>query len=144
MLSIKFVRQGAQTPKLATPGSAGYDLFACLEQDVIIAPGKTELIPIGIAIDTGDVGLGAFIFARSGLATKQGLAPANCVGVVDSDYRGEVFVPLHNHSAAAATITHKQRIAQLVLMPVHTPKIEVCDQLPTTDRGQGGFGSTGV
>ncbi len=144
MLTVQLLRDGARPPHRATEGSAGYDLFACLDSPMTIQAGKTQLVPTGIAIDVGTNELAAFIFARSGLATKQGLAPANCVGVVDCDYRGEVFVPLHNHSDIDAEIIPAQRIAQLVLMPVHTPEVIVADSLQTTDRGSGGFGSTGV
>ena len=100
-------------------------------------------MPTGIAIDVGDPQLGAFIFARSGIAVKHGVAPANCVGVVDSDYRGELTVGLHNHSQDEYVIQPGERVAQMILMPVALPELAECDELSQTQRGAGGFGSTG-
>lgn len=142
MLKMKRLRLSAQIPKNATKGSAGYDLCADLDTPVVIEPGKTEKIPTGLAMQI-DPDYAGFIFARSGIATKFGIAPANCVGVIDSDYRGEVIVGLHNHSDAPFTVNPGERIAQLVLMPVYTPEIEECEELEETARGTGGFGSTG-
>ncbi len=143
MLSVKKLRPGALLPKRATAGSAGYDLYACLEEPLTIPAGETRMVPTGIAIDVGSPELAAFVFARSGIAVKHGVAPANCVGVVDSDYRGELMVGLHNHSAADYTIQPEERVAQLVLMPVAIPEVQECAELTETGRGQGGFGSTG-
>ena len=143
MLNVKRLRSAALLPKRATAGSAGYDLFACLEEALVIPAGETRMVPTGIAIDVGSPELAAFIFARSGIAVKHGVAPANCVGVVDSDYRGEVMVGLHNHSSKDYTIQPEERVAQLVLMPVALPQVQECEELSDTVRGVGGFGSTG-
>lgn len=143
MLNVKKLRPTALLPRRATAGSAGYDLFACLEEALIIPAGETRMVPTGIAIDVGSPELAAFIFARSGIAVKHGVAPANCVGVVDSDYRGEVMVGLHNHSSKDYTIQPEERVAQLVLMPVALPPVQECEELSDTCRGSGGFGSTG-
>ena len=143
MLNVKRLRPAALLPKRATTGSAGYDLFACLEEALVIPAGETRMVPTGIAIDVGSPELAAFIFARSGIAVKHGVAPANCVGVVDSDYRGEVMVGLHNHSSKDYTIQPEERVAQLVLMPVALPQVQECEELSDTGRGAGGFGSTG-
>ncbi|MBP1558111.1 MAG: dUTP diphosphatase [Oscillospiraceae bacterium] len=143
MLNVKRLRPAALLPKRATAGSAGYDLFACLEEALVIPAGETRMVPTGIAIDVGSSELAAFIFARSGIAVKHGVAPANCVGVVDSDSRGEVMVGLHNHSSKDYTIQPEERVAQLVLMPVALPQVQECEELSDTGRGAGGFGSTG-
>lgn len=143
MLNVKRLRPTALLPKRATAGSAGYDLFACLDEALVIPAGETRMVPTGIAIDVGSPELAAFIFARSGIAVKHGVAPANCVGVVDSDYRGEVMVGLHNHSSKEYTIQPEERVAQLVLMPVAVPPVQECEELSDTSRGAGGFGSTG-
>ncbi|MBQ9109288.1 MAG: dUTP diphosphatase [Oscillospiraceae bacterium] len=143
MLNVKRLRPAALLPKRATAGSAGYDLFACLEEALVIPAGETRMVPTGIAIDVDSPELAAFIFARSGIAVKHGVAPANCVGVVDSDYRGEVMVGLHNHSSKDYTIQPEERVAQLVLMPVALPQVQECEELSDTGRGAGGFGSTG-
>lgn len=142
MLKIKRMRDGAQIPRNATAGSAGFDLCAAIETSVTIQPGQTVSIPTGLALQI-ESGYAGFIFARSGLGIKSGIVPANCVGVIDSDYRGEVLVGLFNHSNTAFTVNPADRIAQLVLMPVHTPSIELCEELDDTARGNGGFGSTG-
>ena len=143
MLNVKRLRPAALLPRRATAGSAGYDLFACLEEALVSPAGETRMVPTGIAIDVGSPELAAFIFARSGIAVKHGVAPANCVGVVDSDYRGEVMVGLHNHSSKDYTIQPEERVAQLVLMPVALPQVQECEELSDTGRGAGGFGSTG-
>ncbi len=142
-LLIKRLREDAKLPKRATKGSAGYDLCACLDAPEEIAPGQTKLIPTGIALALPDHSAAAFLYARSGLASKAGLAPANCVGVVDSDYRGEVKVPLHNHSEKAYTVSPGERIAQMVIAPVFTPELVEVNELEDTARADGGFGSTG-
>ena len=142
-LMIKKLREGAVIPARATEGSAGYDLSACLDAPLVIAPGETVKVPTGIAAAAegcGDCVL--LIYARSSTATKKGLAPANCVGVVDSDYRGELIVALHNHSRVKRIIEPGERIAQLVITPVLLPEPEEAEMLPETARGTGGFGST--
>ena len=141
-IKVKKLRPGAQLPTYGTAFSAGADLYACLEEPVTIAPGETKKIPTGLAMEI-PVGFAGLIYARSGLGTKQGLAPANKVGVVDSDYRGEFMVFLHNHSAEKRTVSHGDRVAQLVVTPVYTPGFEETDELTDTARGAGGFGSTG-
>lgn len=142
-LLVKKLREGAVLPKRATEGSAGYDLSACLDEPLTILPGETEKIPTGLSCaveGAGDCVL--LIYARSSTATKKGLAPANCVGVVDSDYRGEVLVALRNHTQEAKTIEPGERIAQLVIAPVLLPEVEEASELTETERGAGGFGST--
>ena len=143
MLNVKRLRPAALLPKRATAGSAGYDLFACLEEALVIPAGETRMVPTGIAIDVGSPELAAFIFARSGIAVKHGVAPANCGGGVDNAYRRDVMVGLHNHSSKDYTIQPEERVAQLVLMPVALPQVQECEELSDTGRGAGGFGSTG-
>lgn len=142
-LKMKRLRPSAALPKNATCGSAGYDLCADLDAPVVIAPGACEMIPTGLAMQIGR-GCAGFVFARSGLGLKHGIVPGNCVGVIDSDYRGEVMVGLRNHSDTPFTVNAGDRIAQLVLLEVRTPEIEECDALDDTARGAGGFGSTGA
>ena len=139
---VKILRNGAKLPTYGTAEAAGADLYACLETPVIIAPGATAFIPTGIALEVPRHCAG-LIYARSGLACKRGLAPANKVGVVDSDYRGEVTVVLHNHGAEAQTVENGERIAQLVITPVLQPVYEEAEDLTDTVRSGGGFGSTG-
>ena len=129
-------------PTFGSREAAGADLYACLEEPVTIEPGKTVFLPTGLsmALPKGYVGL---VYARSGLACKQGLAPANKVGVIDSDYRGEFMIALHNHSTEARVVEHGDRIAQLVVTPVIQPDYYEADTLDDTPRGTGGFGSTG-
>ena len=141
-IKVKKLRPGAQLPTYGTAFSAGADLYACLEEPVTIAPGETKKIPTGLAMEI-PIGCAGLIYARSGLGTRQGLAPANKVGVVDSDYRGEFMVFLHNHSAETRTVSHGDRVAQLLVTPVFTPGFEEADELTDTARGAGGFGSTG-
>ena len=141
-IKVKKLRPGAQLPTYGTAFSAGADLYACLEEPVTIAPGETKKIPTGLAMEI-PIGCAGLIYARSSLGTKQGLAPANKVGVVDSDYRGEFMVFLHNHSAETRTVSHGDRVAQLLVTPVFTPGFEETDELTDTVRGAGGFGSTG-
>ena len=141
-LKIKKVREGADIPKIATPGSAGMDITACIDGEVTVKSGETVGFPTGIAIEL-PVGFAAFIYARSGLAIKHGLSPANCVGVIDSDYRGEIMVSLHNHSDAVQEIADGERIAQLVITPFLRAEFTETDELSDTVRGEGGFGSTG-
>lgn len=141
-IRIKRLREGAQMPTYGTEFSAGADLYACLEQAVTIAPGETVKIPTGIALEL-PVGTAGLVFARSSLGTKRGLAPANKVGVIDSDYRGELMVMLHNHGKEAQQIAHGERVAQLLVVPVFTPGFAEAEELSDTLRGEGGFGSTG-
>ena len=136
------LRPEAQTPAYGSLDAAGADLYACIPEPVMIAPGQTVKIPTGIAIaiPQGYMGL---VFARSSLGTKRGLAPANKVGVIDSDYRGEIFVFLLNHSGSPQEVAAGERIAQLAIVPVRRETFEEVDTLEETQRGQGGFGSTG-
>ena len=141
-IPVKILREGALLPAYGSPEAAGADLYACLEASVTIEPGKTAFVPTGIAMEVPK-GCAGLIYARSGLACKRGLAPANKVGVVDSDYRGEIMVALHNHGDQPQTICHGERIAQMVITPVLTPAYEIVSDLNDTKRGTGGFGSTG-
>ena len=141
-IKVKLLRPGAKLPTYGTEYSAGADLYACLEEDVVITPGETKKIPTGIAMEI-PVGCAGLIYARSSMGTKKGLAPANKVGVVDSDYRGEFLVFLHNHGAEPQTICSGDRIAQLLVTPVFTPGFIEAEELSDTQRGDGGFGSTG-
>lgn len=143
-IKIKKMNNNAKLPYRATEGSAGADLFACLEEEsVILKPNERILVPTGIAISLSDRNYGAFIFPRSSLSSKFGISLANCVGVVDSDYRGEIKVPLINHSDEPFTVNNGDRIAQLVIMPVVIPEFIETEELDDTERGTGGFGSTG-
>lgn len=141
-VKVKKLRQNALLPTYGSQQAAGADLYACLDDSVAIAPGLTVFIPTGLAMEipTGCAGL---IYARSGLSCKKGLAPANKVGVVDSDYRGEIMVALHNHGAEEQTVSPGDRIAQLVITPVLTPDFFEVDDLSDTVRAGDGFGSTG-
>ena len=130
-------------PFYASAGAAAMDLHACVDEAVVIPAGGRKVIPTGIAIALPDAGYVALVFARSGLGIKHGIAPANCVGVIDSDYRGEVKVALHNHGLEPQTIMPGERIAQLVIVPVYTPGFRLVEELDDTARGAGGFGSTG-
>ena len=141
-VAVKKLREGAILPTFGSPEAAGADLYACLEQDVTIAPGETVFVPTGLAMELPR-GYAGLIYARSGLACKRGLAPANKVGVVDSDYRGEFIVALHNHGTEPQTISTGERIAQLVVTPVLIPEYIEVETLSDTQRGAGGFGSTG-
>ena len=143
-MKINFIklRSNAVAPVYGTSGAAGADLHACTDTEITFLPGQTHLVPTGIAMEipAGYVGL---VFARSGLSTKRGLAPANKVGVIDSDYRGEIFVPIHNHSSAEETISPAERIAQILIVPVAAPEFVQSETLTDTVRGENGFGSTG-
>ncbi len=141
-INIKKLDERAIIPTYGSEFSAGADLYALSDTDITIEPGETVLVHTGIALEI-PCGYGGFIFARSGLASKKGLAPANKVGVVDADYRGEVMVALHNHSASAATVSSGERIAQMVIMPFLAADFFEVDELSETVRGDGGFGSTG-
>ena len=141
-VNIKKLSERAVIPSYGSEFAAGADLYACIESESEIAPHTTVVIPTGIAIEL-PLGYAGLIYARSGLATKKGLAPANKVGVVDCDYRGEVKVALHNHSEIAQRIAEGERIAQFVITPYLTAQFVECDALSETVRGAGGFGSTG-
>ncbi|NLG52664.1 MAG: dUTP diphosphatase [Clostridiales bacterium] len=130
-------------PEYATPGSAGMDLRACIENPIEIPPGAIAVIPTGISIALPSPEHVAYVFARSGLAIKHGIALANGVGVIDSDYRGEIRVGVINQSDTPSTVTRGERIAQLVVMCVCRPDLQVCPEIDETERGEGGFGSTG-
>lgn len=141
-MKIKKLNERAIVPTYGSEFSAGADLYACECGEVVIASGETKLIHTGIALEIpqGYVGL---VYARSGLATKRGLAPTNKVGVIDSDYRGEIMVALYNQSGTEQTVIDGERIAQIVFTPYAAADFEVCDELDNTERGEGGFGSTG-
>ena len=139
---VKLLRDGAKLPSYGTAEAAGADLYACLEEAVTIEPNATAFIPTGIALEVPRHCAG-LVYARSGLACKKGLAPANKVGVIDSDYRGEIFVALHNHGTLAQSVENGERIAQIVITPVLQPVYETAEALSDTVRGEGGFGSTG-
>ena len=141
-VAIKKLNEKAIVPSYASEFAAGADLYACLEKDIIVNPHETVLIPTGIAMEIPQ-GYAGLIYARSGLATKKGLAPANKVGVIDSDYRGEVKVALHNHSENPQTVAMGERVAQLVITPYLTAQFTEQEELSQTVRGAGGFGSTG-
>ena len=141
-IRVKKLKANAILPTYGSSEAAGADLYACLDAEVTIAPGETAFIPTGLAME-GLKGCAALIYARSGLACKKGLAPANKVGVVDSDYRGEICVVLHNHGNLPQIVVHGDRIAQMVITPVLTPIYEEVEDLSDTSRGAGGFGSTG-
>jgi len=143
ILSVKKLKPGAKLPTRGSALSAGYDLYACLEESVTIPPGETVPVGTGLAAALPE-GWFAAVFARSGLAVKQGLRPANCVGVCDADYRGEYIVPLYNDSAVPRIVENGERIAQMVLLPCRTLEFRLTDALDDTDRGEGGFGSTGT
>ncbi len=142
-VKIKKLRENAVVPKRATEGSAGADLYACIDQPLTIAPGSLVMVPTGIALELPETGLAAFLFARSGLGVKHGICLSNGVGVVDSDYRGEVCVGLCNVSDKEYTVQPLERIAQMVIMPVVCADFTEAEQLSDTARGSGGFGSTG-
>ena len=141
-INIKKLNENAAIPTYGSEFSAGADLYALADEPIVIEAHKTVLVHTGVAMEipTGYVGL---VFARSGLATKRALAPANKVGVIDSDYRGEIMVALHNHGDEPKTVENGERIAQLVLVPYLTAEFDEVDELSDTVRGEGGFGSTG-
>ena len=143
-VKVKKLNSAAILPRRGSAQAAGYDLFACLPEEgaIVLQPGETRRIPMGLALALPEGTFGA-VFARSGLATRQGLRPANCVGVVDSDYRGENMVPLHNDSGVPQTIRHGDRVAQMVVLPYLAVDFLEADALDETERGQGGLGSTG-
>ncbi len=141
-LKVKLLRDGAALPERKTEGSAGYDLCACVAGDFTIEPGELAIFPTGIAVEI-PAGCAGMIFTRSGLGIKHGVAVANGVGVIDSDYRGEIHVGLRNSSKVPYTVKPGERIAQLIVMPVCLPEVERAEELSETQRGTAGFGSTG-
>lgn len=142
-LKIKKVRENAKIPTRATIGSAGMDLYACIDEPITLNGGDTAVIPTGIAIGLDDPHFAAFIHSRSGLAIKHGIGLLNSVGVIDSDYRGEICVGVINQIKEPYTIQPFERIAQMVIKPVELPEIVEVEALDDTERGAGGFGSTG-
>ncbi|MDR1701093.1 MAG: dUTP diphosphatase [Lachnoclostridium sp.] len=136
------IKKNAKKPSYGTEYAAGADLYACIENKMMVEPGQTVFVGTGLTMEipAGFVGL---IYARSGLACKRGLAPANKVGVIDSDYRGEIIVALHNHGGETVEIENEERVAQMVIAPYIFAKYEEADSLEETNRGAGGFGSTG-
>ena len=141
-IRVKKLKDTATMPTYGSDGAAGADLYACLDEPVCIEPGSSAFVPTGLSMEIPE-GYAGLIYARSGLACKRGLAPANKVGVIDSDYRGEFIVVLHNHGCESQTIYHGERIAQLLITPVITPIYLEVGELTDTQRAGGGFGSTG-
>ena len=141
-LRIKKLRDNAQMPTYGSEFAAGADMYAAIDETVTIEPNETKLIPTGLAFEIPE-GYAGFVYARSGLASKRGLAPANKVGVIDADYRGEVMVALHNHGTEAQTVEAGERIAQMIIAPFVAVNYVFSDELDDTVRGEGGFGSTG-
>ncbi|MBQ9085641.1 MAG: dUTP diphosphatase [Clostridia bacterium] len=141
-MNIKKLNEKAVIPTYGSAAAAGADLYACEESEITICPGETKLIHTGLAMEIPE-GLVGLIYARSGMASKKGLAPANKVGVIDSDYRGEIMVALHNHGTTAQTVASGERIAQIVFTPYMAAEFSVVEELGNTVRGAGGFGSTG-
>lgn len=144
-MTVKFkkLKENAKIPSYGSPYAAGADLYSAEDGDICIEPGQTAMIHTGIAIELPS-GVAGLVYARSGMACKRGLAPANKVGVIDSDYRGELIVALHNHGTQPQTVAPCDRIAQLVITPCFTAEFVEADELSQTVRGDGGFGSTGV
>lgn len=142
IIYVKKLNDKARIPTQGHEGDAGFDLYACIDEPIIIKAGEIAKIPTGLSIAVPNGYFGA-VFARSGLATKQGLRPANCVGVCDAPYRGEYIVALHNDSNEDRVICPNDRIAQLIIIPFLSAKFNVVEELNKTDRGDGGFGSTG-
>jgi dUTP pyrophosphatase len=142
IVNVKKLNEKAVMPTYGSLFAAGADLYALLDSETVIEPQQTLLVHTGLSMEIPE-GYAGLIYARSGLASKRGLAPANKVGVVDADYRGEIMVALHNHSAKPQTIAPFERIAQLVIAPFLKAEFNLVDELDTTERGEGGFGSTG-
>jgi len=143
-LKVKKVRDSAKLPTRATEGSAGYDLYACIDKPLLLKGGETAVIPTGIAIGLDDPHYAAFIYARSGLAIKHGIGLLNSVGVIDSDYRGEICVGVINQISEPYEIQPFERVAQMIIEPVELPELTEVENLDETTRGAGGFGSTGT
>ena len=139
---LKRLNENAKIPTYASEFSAGADLYACIDEELVVKAGETVFVKTGLAMELEN-GYVALVYARSGLACKRGLAPANKVGVIDSDYRGEIMVALHNHSSEDQIVGVGERIAQLVVTPYIKCEFEECEELDSTKRGAGGFGSTG-
>lgn len=142
-LKILDKRMEQQLPQYATAGSAGLDLRACIDEAIVLAPGQTELIPTGLAIHLDNPGYAAMILPRSGLGHKHGIVLGNLVGLIDSDYQGELMVSVWNRSPQSFRLEPMERLAQLVVVPVHQVQFRVVDEFNQSDRGSGGFGSTG-
>ena len=143
-IKLKKLKENAKIPTRGSSSAAGYDLYACLDEEkIVITPHTTTKIPTGIALEISEGYFGG-IFARSGLATKMGLRPANCVGVVDSDYRGEIIVALHNDTDEIKEISNFERIAQIVIIPYLNVEFNEVNNLSNSERGENGFGSTGT
>lgn len=140
-IAIKLLSPYAKIPTRSTSGSVGFDIYACIQEPLTINPNQTSLIRSGFAIAL-EHGYAAFLYARSGLGAKKGIVPANCVGVIDSDYRGEIIVALKNTSNEPYTIQSNDRIAQMVISKCELPDLEIAESLDETSRGEGGFGST--
>ena len=143
-ITFKKLDPKAVIPSRATPGSAGMDVCACLDGPVTLVPGEIKMIPTGLAAACDETDVALLIYPRSGLSAKHGISLANCVGVVDSDYRGAWYIPLINNGSSDFTVGNGMRIAQLIPTRILMPEIEVSDDLPETERGSGGFGSSGV
>ena len=141
-INVKFLRPNAQMPTYGSAEAAGADLYVCIDEPVEILPGCTAMLPTGLAMEIPK-GCAGLIFARSSMGAKRDLAPANKVGVIDSDYRGEIRVALHNHGLQPQTVQPGERVAQLLIVPVYTPGFTQVSELDDTVRGAGGFGSTG-
>jgi len=142
-LKVLDPRMAEQVPSYATPGSAGLDLRACLDAPLLLEPGQTQLIPTGISIHIGDPGLAAMILPRSGIGHKHGIVLGNLVGLIDSDYQGPLMVSCWNRGSTAFTVQPMERIAQLVIVPVVQAGFRVVTEFGASNRGEGGFGSTG-
>lgn len=142
-VQIRKLRENAVIPAYATPGAAAVDLYAAVDADTVIEPGARCPVPTGLAMDLGTPDAVALIYARSGLGCRLGIVPANCVGVIDSDYRGEIVVCLQNNGSEPYVVHPGDRVAQMVFAPVFRAAFAVTDSLSSTDRGAGGFGSTG-
>ena len=142
-VKIMKTRPGAIIPRRSTGGAAGMDLCACIDAPVKLNPGERRAVPTGLAIALPDSLSAAFVYARSGLGIKKGVTLSNCVGIIDSDYRGEICVGLINLSDTAYEVQPGERIAQMIIAPVALPELVECDSLEETGRGSGGFGSTG-
>ena len=142
-VKILDARLAQSMPAYATPGSAGLDLRACIEHAIEVKPGQTELVPTGMAVNLADAGLAGVVLPRSGLGHKHGIVLGNLVGLIDSDYQGQIFVSLWNRGNEVFTLTPMQRIAQLVFVPVVQVQLNPVEAFPESGRGTGGFGSTG-
>lgn len=143
VIEIKKLSEGARLPERGSDEAAGYDLFADAAREILIEPHETVMVHTGVAVAIPSGYFGG-VYARSGLSAKEGLRPANCTGVIDSDYRGEIMVALHNDGTQVRNIKPGQKVAQLIIQKYEPAEFVVCEELSDTDRGSGGFGSTGV